>query len=184
MNTSPMLRSGNTTVVYEGPRRLVWRRTGATGWVPTGLWPNAEQAAELALELNRGGRLLVVLEPGPHTVQVMAEELAAAPLGIRALAEDPDADPAELAIPTLNWLPEAVRERGIRFRAESGTLLDRYPPALLPRLLVEQTADPACPVRFVHPMPACSLTGSLSGNQLRQIANHVFRSVTEGALVA
>jgi hypothetical protein len=184
VNTSPMLRSGNTTVVYEGPRRLVWRRTGATGWVPTGLWPTPAQAAELITELNRGGRLLIVLEPGPHTVHVMGEELAAAPAPVRKLAEQPGDDPAELIVPMLDWLPESLRQRGIRFRNQCASLLDRFPLALLPRLLVEQSVEPGCPVRFVHPMPPCSLTGSLSGNQLRQITNHVFRDASEGVLVA
>jgi hypothetical protein len=184
VNTSPMLRSGNTTVVFEGPRRLVWRRVGSTGWVPTALWPSPEQAAELITEMGRGGRLLVVLEPGPHTVAVLAEELAAAPAPVRQLAEQPGEDPAELIVPTLNWLPADLRERGLRFRAECASLLDRYPPALLPRLLVEQPANPDCPIRFIHPMPQCSLTGALSGHQLRQIANHVFRDVPRGVLAA
>jgi hypothetical protein len=178
MNTSPTLRSGNTTVVWEGPRRLVWRRASATRWVPTGLWPDAEQAAELAEDLGNGGRLLVVLSPSPTTVQLLAEELADAPPAVQRLAGDHSPasrpghanDPLDLEIPLLDWLPEPVRQRGIRFQAECAALLAEYPPALLPRLLVERPRDPASPIRFVHPVPA----SSLSGRHLWGMTPHLF----------
>jgi hypothetical protein len=198
VNTSPTLRSGSTTIVWEGARRLVWRRLNATNWVPTGLWPNAEQAAELADDIGNGGRLLIVLDPVPDTVEVLAEELLQAPPAVQRLAGDyspasrpgpgepgyrPSTlaerlavlpDPVELAIPLLEWAPKPIRERGLQFRAESTALLDRYPAALLPRLLVEQPADAASPVRFVAPLPPSSVSSVLSGTQLAVLASHLY----------
>src|SRR6266540_923599 len=68
VRTEPTQRCADILVVFEGPRRVIWSQRGCQGgpqigppsWVPAGLWPTAEQAAEVADHIGRGGRLFVV----------------------------------------------------------------------------------------------------------------------------
>jgi hypothetical protein len=191
VRTEPTHRCADVLVVFEGPRRVIWNRGGCQGgpqigpqsWVPAGLWPTAEQAAEVADHIGGGGRLFVVLEEAPAVVSLLAEEFAQAAPALVALADPADRDEpvVDVRVPVLDWLPGSLRERGLRFLASSQAVMDRNPAALLPRLLLEEETG-GDPVRFARRVPPA---GNALGH-LAPVLDRVFagRCACSGADVA
>jgi hypothetical protein len=148
MNAQPTVRCAGTLVVLEGSARVSWRRAAAAEWVPIGVWPSAEQADEVVTRIARNEQVLILLSSEPSRVDLMAEEFAAAPAAVKALAVEPEADPVTLAIPELNWLPQHLQERGLRFGRQAAAIKAATPRALLPPLLLEPPHSQASSLRF------------------------------------
>jgi hypothetical protein len=116
-------------VVREGSHRITWRRLDAALWQPDAVWPTPDQAHQIELHLDRGGRVLVLLDPdlavedGAARVPVMREELLTAPTAVKALAEDDDPVLTHLTVRLLDWLPAHLQAAGLN---------------VIPRLLGEQ----------------------------------------------
>ncbi|MGP9017720.1 hypothetical protein ACT1U9_04840 [Streptomyces sp. BR1] len=142
---------GDTLVVFEGHRRLLWDRPGPGRWRPVGLWPGPAEAAALAARLASGHNVLVVLGRDRQSVPLLAEELAAAPAEVRwlAAAGPGTAEPYDVRIPFLDWLPPAERLRGLELLAQGAELVRSTPAALLPALLADTVGPTRSPVRFV-----------------------------------
>ena len=151
-------RHGDTLVVFEGSRRMLWSRPGPGRWRPVGIWPQAADAAALTAHLAARRNVLVVLDGAEHTVSLLAEELAAAPASVRRLVRGPDpsvpgpapypVEPVDVRIPVLDWLPGPLRRPGVEFLRTGAELVRRTPAALLPPLLID-VFDPARPhLRF------------------------------------
>jgi hypothetical protein len=144
------LRRAGVQIVFEGTARVTWRRSGPARWTPTGLWPTSCQAANLLDQVNGGAPLLVVLEQVVATVPMLAEEFADAPPAIAALAEDTGGAVVDVRIPTLDWLPAELRDRGLRFAHASTATAAGTPDLLVPPLALEAPATAMPNVRFAH----------------------------------
>jgi hypothetical protein len=129
-------------VVFDGPRRLSWHSSGAGDYVPTGLWPDPAQAARVLDHLYAGGSLLVLVEQPDIRVPMFTEEAERLPPEVAERATlTSDGVLSELRLPALDWMPPALRERGLRFLEDSAKALSGEPDLLLPQLLVE---SPPC----------------------------------------
>jgi hypothetical protein len=170
MTPGPVLHSGEVMVVIEGPARVSWRQTRGTQWRPTGLWPTATQRAEVLDRLDRGAPLLVVLDDVPATVSLLAEEFAYAPPPLAALAEDVRGEVVDLQIPLLDWLPDELRRRGLRFLHASTETASRTPVPLRPALVLDEPPSAMPNVRFAHLLPG----GRFSHSHLLGVVPHVF----------
>jgi hypothetical protein len=155
-------------IVLEGAVRLAWRRSGAARWSPVGLWPTDWQAADLLDHVRRGLPLLVVLEQVSVTVPMLAEEFADAPPAVAALAEQ-SGEVVEVRIPTLDWLPADLRDRGLDFVRDSAAYVAGTPRPLRPALLLEEPATPRN-VRFARVLDP----GRYRREELAAVARYAF----------
>ncbi|WP_405584598.1 hypothetical protein [Streptomyces sp. NBC_01190] len=185
MSSSPTLRCGNTLVVFDGSRRLVWSASSTTNYTPVALWPTPEQAAEVLDHLAGGGNLLVMVEEETTTVPMYAEEAARMPAELtERISLTSDGVLSELQIPALDWLPEPLRQRGLRFLRDSARRLAHYPDLLLPPLLMEEpgtepesadTLDSAdTNVRFARRRTV----RPYSDDRLAPVSDHLFPSLS------
>lgn len=149
MQKSTTLPVGNALVVFEGAPRLSWQWQTLTHWTPTGLWPSPEELREITARFDRGDPVLIVLGEREAGVSVTQEEIAQAPPGLRSLVSFTDGI-GELRIPQLDWLPDRLHRRGLRFFDDSDLLIARTPAPLRPPLLLDDP-DPSAPhIRFVR----------------------------------
>ncbi|WP_188114296.1 hypothetical protein [Streptomyces apricus] len=171
MSTSASLQCGNTLVVFDGPRRLAWRTSPSGDYAPTALWPSPAQAARVLDHLYGGGCLLVLLEQERISVPMYAEEAERLPPDVAARADlTSDGVISELHVPVLDWMPPALRERGLRFLEDSAGLLDKSPDLLLPHLIVEDPPHRPDNLRFARlrrPRP-------FSDDRLAPVTDHLF----------
>lgn len=181
MHFTPTLRLGDVLVVLEGPARMLWEQHAAgpemRQWTPKGLWPDAEQRAEVREHLDGERPLLVLLDEARRRVPVLREEWQAAPCPLLldqagAGSEDlGDEEVVEVRLPFLDWLPEEHRERAARFLAESDAALSRTPVAFLPPLMTEQRRDGVQPSpRFARRL----LPNALTADRLAAAVEHLF----------
>jgi hypothetical protein len=151
MSSSPILRRGNTLVVFDGPRRLLWSAPEPGRHTPTGLWPAPGQAAEVLDHLADGGNVLVVLDQERFTVPMYSDEAARIPAELAARTTiTSDGVLSELHLTALDWLPEHLRQRGRRFLQQAGRLIAEHPDLLLPPLLLEEPGPEPSNLRFVR----------------------------------
>lgn len=144
---SAVVRCGAVVVVFDGLDRLLWTRIDVARWTPSGLWPSGSEATEIREVLDRGERLLVVLDQSAEPVPVLADELRSAPPAVTDLVHTVEGDVAELRIPRLNWLPDQLRERGERFLHQTSRDVARRPALLTPPLVLDEDGDDST-VRF------------------------------------
>ncbi|MEU5952209.1 hypothetical protein [Streptomyces sp. NPDC047525] len=181
MRFTPTLRLGDVLVVLEGPARVLWDEPapgpGAGHWTPTGLWPDAAQRTEIREHLDGERPLLVLLDEARARVPMLREEWRAAPCrlpNVRVGADSgdlADGEVIDVRLPFLDWLPEAHRERALRFLAESDAALSRTPVAFLPPLMTEERRDgePPSP-RFARRL----LPNALTADRLAAAVDHLF----------
>jgi hypothetical protein len=147
---------GDVLVVLEGAGRLRWEGSGAT-WRLAGLWPTAADREMLDDHLDRGRPLLVVLDRGPAVVCALVEEVPRVPEGV--LIRGYEGEVLDLEVPTLDWLPEPMRSRGVAF-ADQAALDERdMPRHAVPPLLVD-SAPPDSQVRFARRTATCRTLSS------------------------
>ena len=152
MHANPTARHGDILTVIDNERRLTWHRPDPVSWVPTGVWPNADDARAIRRHLDRNGPLLVVVDAKQTTVPLLAEELAAAAAApdVASRMTWPGHEPALVRIPALDWLPDDLRRRGLAFLDASAERASHVPPALRTPLVLS-ASDPSAPhVRFAH----------------------------------
>jgi hypothetical protein len=179
MNSSPTLWCGDALVVFDGPRRLAWRSISPAHWSPVALWPDANQAARVNEHLNSGGSVLIMVEGEQTSIPMYATEAARAP-GALAAHTTIDGELAEIRISALDWLPDALRERGRRFLAETARFMEAEPDLLLPQLVVEQSGAEPCNLRFARlrtPRP-------YTDERLSSVLDHLFSSAVLADQVA
>ncbi len=171
MSTSASLRCGETLVVFDGPRRLAWRTSVSGDYTPTALWPSPTQAAQVLDHLYSGGCLLVLIEQERVSVPMYAEEAERLSPDVAARADlTSDGVVSELHLPVLDWMPPALRERGLRFLENSTGLLRESPDLLLPHLIVESPPYRPDNLRFARlrtPRP-------FSEDRLTPVTDHLF----------
>ncbi|MFJ3213192.1 hypothetical protein [Streptomyces flaveolus] len=177
MSTAAFLRCGNTAVVFDGPRRLAWRRGGTAGdYAPTALWPSPAQLTEVMDHLHSGGCLLVLVDQERTSVPMYAEEAERLPADVAARTTlTSDGVVSELHVPVLDWMPPALRERGLRFLHNSAGRLQDNPDLLLPQLIVEDPPYRPENLRFArlrNPRP-------FSDDRLTPVTDHLFTDVTD-----
>jgi hypothetical protein len=145
MSPPAAIECDDALIVFEGPRRI--RHQSATSFE---LWPDAGEAQEVRDRIESGRPMLVILG-GPHAdATVLIEQFAGAPPALAELVQAIARDLSPIPVPALDWLPNDVRDRGLRFLRAS-TLRVRRTPALLCPTLYLENRDPTCPhVRFAH----------------------------------
>ena len=132
-------------IVFEGPRRV--RHQSATRYA---LWPDAREAAEVRDRLESGRPILVILGGPQAEATVLTEQFAGAPPALAELVRAIARDLSPIPVPALDWLPNDLRDRGLRFLQGSVTRIRRTPVLLRPALALDER-DIACPhVRFAH----------------------------------
>ncbi|WP_217574196.1 hypothetical protein [Streptomyces sp. GbtcB7] len=151
MSSPPVLRCGNTLVVFDGPRRLLWSTSDPRHCTPAGLWPAPGQAAGVLDHLAADGNVLVLLDQERITVPMFADEAAHIPEELAArFTITTDGVLSELHLTALDWLPEHLRRRGLRFLRDAARLLAREHDLLLPPLLVEEPGSEPSNLRFAQ----------------------------------
>jgi transposase len=142
------MRFGDVVVVFEGRRRIAWSRTGFAEWTPVAIWPDSRNGAAIRRRIAVREPVLVVVEAPEAAVTILADQLAAAPPAVAALAER-DGEVADVRIPAFDWLPEDLRSRGLAFLRSNAERAQRIPAPLLPPVVLEESAGH---VRFLHVM--------------------------------
>jgi hypothetical protein len=149
--SAPTIHHGDVLTVFEGARRLSWRRDLFTEWTPVGLWPDQHASARLRRHLADAKPLLVVVERPETTVTLLAEQYEAAAPEVAALAGgDVSGEIVDIRLPALDWLPDDLRRRGIEFLRRSTAQVAATPAALRPPVRLEDPDAAAPNVRFVH----------------------------------
>jgi hypothetical protein len=178
MISDPTARSGETLVVFEGPKRIAWAQSGLDGWTPLDLWPNARETEEIRRRLAQKRPLLVILDNADPVVSLLPEELAGASEAVAALADEPTGDLIRMRVPRLNWLPGDLRERGLRFLSRSIEQAAGIPKALLPALVFEERDVPTPHVRFAHRLN----TRVRLDHEIDAIVEHCFANCRHGSM--
>ncbi|MFI7504709.1 hypothetical protein ACIBVL_40810 [Streptomyces sp. NPDC049687] len=180
MSRSAFLQCGSTLVVFDGPRRLTWRQSSSGDYTPTALWPSPAQAAAVMDHLYSGGSLLVLVEQERISVPMYAEEAERLPSDVADRATlTSDGVVSELHLPVLDWMPPALRERGLRFLRDSAGKVRSEPDLLLPHLLVESPPYRPDNLRFARlrkPRP-------FSDDRLAPVTDHLFTADIEAAVM-
>jgi len=174
MSSPPVLRCGNTLVVFEGPRRLEWSTPDPGHSVPLGAWPSPGQAAEVLGHLAAGGNVLVLVDKERTSVPMFADEAARIPEELAArFPITTDGVLSELHLVSLDWLPDHLRRRGLRFLRYAARLLAQQHDLLLPPLLVEEPGPEPSNLRFAQ------LRGvrSLDHERIALLGDHLFARV-------
>src|SRR4051812_37798117 len=145
MSLPAAIECDDALIVFEGSRRI--RRERATGFE---LWPDAGEAEEIRDRIERGRPILVIFGGPQAEATVLTEQFAGAPPALAELVHEIARDLLPIPVPALDWLPNEVRDRGLRFLRASALRLRRTPPLLCPLLSLDDR-DAACPhVRFAH----------------------------------
>jgi hypothetical protein len=138
-------RHGEALVVREGAHRLRWSRT-PQGFMLAGLWPDRAERDFVMRHVESSRPLLVVFDREKPIVSALCEELGRIPAGLTVV--DEDGDIVDLEVPSLDWLPQPLRERGQRFASWAAEEEASTPMHLLPSILVEPEAATVAHVRF------------------------------------
>jgi hypothetical protein len=173
MSLPAAIECDDALVVFEGPRRIR-RRT------PTGveLWPDAREAEDVRDRVRDGRPILVILGGPQANATVLTEQFAGAPPAFAELVHAIARDLAPIPVPALDWLPNDVRDRGLRFLRASTLRLRRTPALLCPALCLDER-DVSCPhVRFAH------LSGAAAGtlHELSLVVAYAFADVARPRL--
>ncbi len=169
MSLSPTMWCGSTLVIFDGPRRLTWSTNPPGQWSPVSLWPTHHQAERVLDYLHKGGSVLVMVEQEQTNIPLYIEEAARFPDSVSARLSQDDVI-TDLQIPALDWLPEALRERGLRFLRDTSRTIHSRPEMLLPQLLLEEPGADPCNLRFARvraPRP-------FTDERLRSTVDHLF----------
>lgn len=135
------LRRRDVLVVHEGAERLRWDGSGDR-WTLAGVWPDEGDRALLERHLAAGRPVLVVLDGGAEAVvPAWRDELGVVPEGVTVRPDEDVPGLVDLVVPALDWLPAALRERGLRFAAHAAEVERRTPRQVLPALLLEPLGD-------------------------------------------
>jgi hypothetical protein len=145
MSPPAAIECEDALVVFEGLRRV--RRQSATG---LDLWPDAREAEEVRDRIESGRPILVIFGGPQAEATVLTEQFAGAPPALAELVHAIARDLAPIPVPALDWLPNEVRDRGLRFLRASTLRVRRTPALLCPALSLDER-DVTCPhVRFAH----------------------------------
>lgn len=171
MHSSPILRHGNTMLVLDGPPRLLWSATHPGHYAPCGLWPSPAEAADVLDHLAAGGNVLVMLDEEESTIPMYVEEAAAVPAELAdRIKVTTDGPLAYLRLSALDWLPDHLRQRGLRFLHDTDRMLAGLPDALLPPLLLEEPSPEMPNLRFARLRTVRTLTE----DRLLPLSDHFF----------
>jgi|SRR5690606_24321982 len=142
----PVRRFGDVMVVFEGRYRVAWRPLTDGRATPVALWPDEAERQAVGRHIAAGSPLLVVLDRDEPWIPLLPEELPEPGSPLRQLIHEPADDLPGLRVPWLDWLPDHLRERGLRFFRASAQQSGRVPAPLVPDLVVDQA--PESHVRF------------------------------------
>jgi hypothetical protein len=145
MSLPAAIECGDALVVFEGPRRI--RHRSATSF---DLWPDARELEEIRHRIESGRPILVILGGPQAKATLLTEQFAGAPPAFAELVQAIARDLSPIPVPALDWLPNDVRDRGLRFLQASTLHVRRTPALLCPELCLDER-DVAFPhVRFGH----------------------------------
>lgn len=147
MSLPPTMWCNGTLVIFDGPRRLAWSTTSPGQWSPVALWPTPRQAERVVDHLHQGGSVLILVEQEQIDIPMYVEEASRLPDRVTAELTTDDVI-AELHVRALDWLPESLRERGLRFLRETDRCIENQPDLLLPHLLLEEPDHEPGNLRF------------------------------------
>jgi hypothetical protein len=168
MNLPAAIECDDALIVFEGPRRI--RHQSATSF---DLWPDAREAEEVRDRIQSGRPILVILGGPQAEATVLTEQFAGAPPALAELVHAIARDLSPIPVPALDWLPNEVRDRGLRFLRASTLRLRRTPALLCPPLSLDDR-DAMCPhVRFAH----LARVGVHTERELSLVAAYAFAGV-------
>jgi len=171
MHSSPTLRHRNTLVVLEGPSRLLWSAAQPGHFALSGLWPSPAEAARVLDHLADGGNVLVMLGEEDSTIPMYVEEAAAIPAELAGrIKVTTDGPLAYVHLSALDWLPDHLRQRGLRFLRDTDRMLASLPDALLPPLLLEEPSSEVSNLRFARLRTVRTLTE----DRILPLSDHFF----------
>jgi hypothetical protein len=145
MSPPAAIECDDALIVFEGQRRI--RHHSAAGF---DLWPDAREAEAVRTRIENGRPILVILGGPQAEATVLTEQFAGAPPAFAELVNAIARDLSPIPVPALDWLPDDVRDRGLRFLRASTMRVRRTPALLCPALRLDER-DIAFPhVRFGH----------------------------------
>jgi hypothetical protein len=173
MNLPAAIECEDALIVFEGPRRI--RHQSAARF---DLWPDAREAQEVRDRIRSGRPILVILGGPQAEATLLTEQFAGAPPAFAELVHAIARDLSPIPVPALDWLPDEVRDRGLRFLRASTLRLRRTPALLCPALCLDDR-DAAFPhVRFAH----LSRVGARIERDLSLVAAYAFSDVAPARL--
>jgi hypothetical protein len=168
MSLPAAIECDDALVVFEGPRRIRHQRAAGVR-----LWPDAREAEEVRERIAGGRPILVIFGGAQAKATVLTEQFAGAPPALAELVRAIARDLSPFPVPALDWLPDDVRDRGLRFLRAS-TLHVRRTPALLCPTLCLDDRDAASPhVRFAY----LSRVGMHTARELSLVVAYAFADV-------
>ncbi|POX43752.1 hypothetical protein C3488_35255 [Streptomyces sp. Ru72] len=127
--------------------------------------------------LADGGNVLVMLSEENSTVPMYVEEAAAIPAELADRIEvTTDGALAYLHLTALDWLPDHLRQRGLRFLRETVRVLASLPDAFLPPLLLEEPSSEASNLRFARLRTVRTLTE----DRILPLSDYLFAPAASG----
>jgi hypothetical protein len=150
MSLPPAIKCGGALIVFEGARRIRWRHGEHAGPARPVLWPDPFEALEVRRRLERGRPILVVFGGPQAEAALLTEQYAQAPPALAAVARTIATDMTGVPVPALDWLPVALRNRGLRFLRTSSERAHRTPAPLCPSLQLDERDLTVPHVRFAH----------------------------------
>ena len=168
MSLPAAIECDDALIVFEGPRRI--RHQSATRFE---LWPDPREAEEVRDRIESGRPILVILGGPQAEATVLTEQFAGAPPALAELVHAIARDLSPIPVPALDWLPNDVRDRGLRFLRASTSRVRRTPVLLRPALALDDR-DIACPhVRFAH----LSRVAAQTERELSMVVAYAFADV-------
>jgi hypothetical protein len=167
-------------VVREGSERIRWRHEinhwppplHIEGWQVGDVWPTADEASRLHRQIDDGQPVLVMISAADTLVDLPSEHVRSAPREIIA-DYDVASDFVRIQVTPLEWLPGALRRRGLAFASYCRDWLARTPRSLLPAVLTEEgLAFADSSVQFIY----VTGTRSLNRPDLHELITHLFRT--------
>jgi hypothetical protein len=174
MSLPPAIKCGDALIVFEGARRIRWRRSERSSHASVVLWPDPLEALEVRRRLERGWPILVILGGPQAEAALLTEQYAQAPPALAAVARTIATDMTGMPVPALDWLPVGLRNRGLRFLRASSERVHRTPAPLCPSLQLDERDLTVPHVRFAHVVRE----SAQSERDLELVVAHAFSDVT------
>jgi hypothetical protein len=173
MSLPAAIECDDALIVFEGARRI--RHQSASSF---DLWPDAREAEEVRDRIESGRPILVILGGPQAEATVLTEQFAGAPPAFAELVHAIARDLSPIPVPALDWLPNDVRDHGLRFLRASTFRVRRTPALLCPALCLDER-DAAFPhVRFAH----LSRVGAHTERELSLVVAYAFSDVASPRL--
>ncbi len=158
--------TGDVCVIFEGAARPHWIRREPKEWYLRSIWPSSRQRDEVLSILRLAHPILIVQRSFGLAFDAFEEELSSDSSVSRYVVER-DAGISSLYIPTMDYLPEAIRTEALSFLRETiaiQSLTDSSPGAILtPKIGLKRNVRVAHIPDVDSPLAATDLAARTAG---------------------